>query len=70
MDGIILSDVPTIINVSCDISLNRSHVPDINFGTDSILLSNNINYYNNKPKHHSIYFSQLVEERERDRIYF
>ena len=27
MDGIILSDVPTIINVSCDISLNRSHVP-------------------------------------------
>ena len=41
---------------------------DINFGKEIGSLSNNINY-NNKPKHHSIYFSKLLEEREGDRIY-
>ena len=46
---------------------SNSFWADINFGNATGSLSNNINYYNNKPKHHSIYFSNLVEEREGDR---
>jgi hypothetical protein len=43
---------------------SNSFWADINFGTVTGSLSNNIN---NKPKHHSIYFSKLVEEREGDK---
>ena len=42
---------------------SKSFGADINFGTAIGSLSNNINY-NNKPKHHSIYCSKLVVERE------
>jgi hypothetical protein len=47
---------------------SNSFWADINFGKDIGSLSNNINY-NNKPKHHSIYFSKLVEEREGENIF-
>ena len=38
----------------------------INLGKDSILLSTNINY--KFPNHNSIYFSNLVVERERGKV--
>ena len=44
----------------------KSFWADINFDTAIGSLSNNINY-NNKPKHHSIYFSKLVVERDGDK---
>ena len=43
---------------------SNSFCADINFGTAIGSLFNNINY--NQSKSHSIYFSKLVEERERD----
>ena len=47
---------------------SKSFWADINLGKEIGSLSNNINY-NNKLKHHSIYFSKLVAEREGGRKY-
>ena len=54
--------LPYIVNSRTNLS-SKSFWADINFGTDTGSLSNNINY--NKPNYHSIYFSKLVVERER-----
>ena len=48
---------------------SNSFWADMNFGTATGSLSNNVNYYNNKPKHHSIYFSKIVKEREGENIF-
>ena len=52
-------------NSSMNLS-SKSFWADIKFGKEIGSLSNYINY-NNKPKHYSIYFSNLVVEREGDK---
>ena len=52
-------------NSSTNLS-SKSFWADINLGKDSILLSTNINY--KLPNHNSIYFSNLVVERERGKV--
>ena len=55
----------SLLDVNSSLNLySKSFWADINLGKDIDSFSNNINY--NKPKHHSIYFSNLVVERERE----
>ena len=46
---------------------SKSFLADINFSKDFVSLSTNINYYK-LSNHNSIYFSNLVVERERGEV--